>query len=74
MLLSLIVHLTQEQRLDSLASHVCHSIVSGDLKGFWSIRINDQWRLCFRFVNSDAFAERAIDSKIKYEVHTRMVA
>ena len=33
----------------------------GDLKGFWSIRINDQWRLCFRFVNSDAFDVEIID-------------
>ena len=23
--------------------------LSGDLKGFWSLRINAQWRLCFRF-------------------------
>jgi proteic killer suppression protein len=33
----------------------------GYLKGFWSIRINDQWRLCFRFVNSDAFDVEIID-------------
>ncbi|MCE5212683.1 MAG: type II toxin-antitoxin system RelE/ParE family toxin [Deltaproteobacteria bacterium] len=33
----------------------------GDLKGFWSIRINDQWRLCFRFVNSDAFDVAIVD-------------
>ena len=33
----------------------------GDLKGFWSIRINDQWRLCFRFVNSDAFDVEIVD-------------
>jgi toxin HigB-1 len=26
----------------------------GKLKGFWSIRINDQWRLCFRFENGNA--------------------
>ena len=23
--------------------------------GQWSIRINDQWRLCFRFENGDAY-------------------
>ena len=25
-----------------------------DRKGQWSIRINDQWRVCFRFENGDA--------------------
>ena len=33
----------------------------GYLKGFWSIRINDQWRLCFRFVNSEAFDVEIVD-------------
>jgi toxin HigB-1 len=33
----------------------------GNLKGFWSIRINDQWRLGFRFVNSEAFDVEIID-------------
>ncbi|OGP66417.1 MAG: excinuclease ABC subunit A [Deltaproteobacteria bacterium RBG_16_44_11] len=35
--------------------------LSGKLKGFFSIRINDQWRLCFRFVNGDAFDVEIID-------------
>ena len=26
-----------------------------DRIGQWSIRINDQWRICFRFEDSDAF-------------------
>jgi proteic killer suppression protein len=26
-----------------------------DRKGQWSIRINDQWRICFRFENGDAY-------------------
>jgi proteic killer suppression protein len=26
-----------------------------DRKGQWSIRINDQWRICFRFESGDAF-------------------
>ncbi len=25
-----------------------------DREGQWSIRINDQWRICFRFENGDA--------------------
>jgi proteic killer suppression protein len=33
----------------------------GNLKGFWSIRINDQWRLCFRFESGDAFDVEIID-------------
>lgn len=28
--------------------------LSGDRAGHWSIRINDQWRICFRFANGDA--------------------
>lgn len=27
----------------------------GKRLGLWSIRINDQWRVCFRFENGDAF-------------------
>jgi len=26
-----------------------------DRKGRWSVRINDQWRVCFRFESGDAF-------------------
>jgi len=28
--------------------------LSGNRAGQWSIRINDQWRICFIFTNSDA--------------------
>lgn len=28
--------------------------LSGDLKGFYSIRINDQWRIIFKFENGGA--------------------
>ena len=33
----------------------------GDRAGQWSIRINDQWRVCFRFRNSDAFDVDIVD-------------
>ena len=33
----------------------------GDRKGQWSIRINDQWRLCFRFSAGDAFDVAIVD-------------
>ena len=35
--------------------------LKGDRKGFWSIRINDQWRLVFRFDTSDAFDVEIVD-------------
>jgi proteic killer suppression protein len=27
--------------------------LSGDLKGYWSLRINDRWRIIFRFEAND---------------------
>ena len=33
----------------------------GDRKGQWSIRINDQWRLCFSFENGNAFDVEILD-------------
>ena len=32
-----------------------------DRRGQWSIRINDQWRVCFRFENGDAFDVEIVD-------------
>jgi proteic killer suppression protein len=32
-----------------------------DRTGQWSIRINDQWRVCFRFENGDAFDVEIVD-------------
>jgi proteic killer suppression protein len=29
--------------------------LSGDRKGQYSIRINKQWRICFEFINGNAF-------------------
>jgi plasmid maintenance system killer protein len=29
--------------------------------GQWSIRINDQWRVCFRFENGDALDVEIVD-------------
>ena len=33
----------------------------GDRKGQWSIRINDQWRVCFRFKDGNAFDVEIVD-------------
>jgi len=35
--------------------------LSHNRPGQWSIRINDQWRVCFRFENSDAFDVEIVD-------------
>ncbi len=35
--------------------------LSGNRAGQWSIRINDQWRICFMFVNGEATAVEITD-------------
>lgn len=35
--------------------------LSGNRVGQWSIRINDQWRICFMFVNGEATAVEITD-------------
>jgi len=35
--------------------------LKGDRRGQWSIRINDQWRICFRFVEGRALDVEIVD-------------
>ena len=35
--------------------------LTGDRQGQYSIRINDQWRLCFRFVEGHAYDVEIVD-------------
>jgi proteic killer suppression protein len=35
--------------------------LTGDLQGKWSIRINDRWRLCFRFERGHAYEVEILD-------------
>ena len=35
--------------------------LKGDRAGQWSIAINDQWRICFRWENGDAFDVEIVD-------------
>lgn len=35
--------------------------LSGDRRGQWSIRINDQWRLCFNWRSGDAYDVEIVD-------------
>jgi proteic killer suppression protein len=49
--------------LDDLRSPPSNRLerLRGDRAGQWSIRINDQWRLCFRFEDGDAFDVEIVD-------------
>ena len=35
--------------------------LKGDRKGQWSIRVNDQWRICFRFSEARALDVEIVD-------------
>lgn len=35
--------------------------LKGKRSGFWSIRVNDQWRLCFRFEDGHAWDVEIVD-------------
>jgi proteic killer suppression protein len=35
--------------------------LKGDRTGQWSVRINDQWRVCFRFKNGEALDVEIVD-------------
>ena len=35
--------------------------LAGDRQGQWSIAINDQWRICFRFIDGDAYNVEVCD-------------
>lgn len=35
--------------------------LTGDLAGKWSIRINDRWRVCFRFERGNATDVEVVD-------------
>jgi proteic killer suppression protein len=49
--------------LDDLRSPPSNHLeqLRGGRVGQWSIRINDQWRLCFRFEDGDAFDVEIVD-------------
>jgi toxin HigB-1 len=46
------LRLPPSNRLETLAH---------DRAGQWSIRINEQWRVCFRFENGDAYDVEIVD-------------
>ena len=50
-------------RIEDLRSPPSNHLESlkGDRKGQWSIRINEQWRVCFQFSSGDAFDVEIVD-------------
>lgn len=55
--------LNAAQSLDDLRSPPGNRLEAliGDLKGFYSIRVNAQWRILFRWQNSNAYEVRLMD-------------
>ena len=51
------------QTLDFLRSPPGNRLeaLRGDRKGQHSIRVNDQWRICFRWANADAYDVEIVD-------------
>ncbi len=35
--------------------------LKGDREGVWSVRVNDQWRVCFRFEGGNAYDVEIVD-------------
>jgi proteic killer suppression protein len=55
------IHLaTQLDDLKVPPGNRLHSL-SGDRQGQYAIAINDQWRICFRFIDGDAFDVEVCD-------------
>jgi proteic killer suppression protein len=52
-----LIHLNRAIALRDLAAIPGHQleVLKGDRKGQYSIRINDQYRICFRWADGDAF-------------------
>jgi proteic killer suppression protein len=55
--------LNQARRLDDLRAPPGNRLeaLKGDRAGWHSIRINDQWRICFRWQGTDAFDVEIVD-------------
>ena len=51
------IQLNAARRLEDLRMPPSNRLeaLKHDRSGTWSVRINDQWRLCFRFEKGDAF-------------------
>ncbi|WP_407071457.1 type II toxin-antitoxin system RelE/ParE family toxin [Rhodanobacter sp. FW510-R10] len=56
-------HLHLANRVEDLRKPPSNRLeaLKGDRAGQWSIRVNEQWRLCFRFEGGDAFDVEIVD-------------
>jgi len=52
--LDLLDQTSDVQELGTLPGNRFHAL-RGDREGQFSIAVNEQWRICFRFANGDAF-------------------
>jgi proteic killer suppression protein len=48
--------------LEDLKVPPSNRLETGDRKGQWSIRVNDQWRVCFKWRTGDAYEVEFVDS------------
>ena len=58
-----ILYLNQAKRLEDLRVPPRNRLeaLKGDRKGQYSVRINDRWRICFRWKAGDAFDVEIVD-------------
>lgn len=58
-----LLYLHQAKKLDDLRSPPGNHLepLKGNRKGQFSIRINNQWRLCFRWIDNDAYDVEIVD-------------
>jgi toxin HigB-1 len=45
---------------EALSSIGLHKL-TGDRKGFWSVKVNGPWRVVFRFIDGDAYDVEIVD-------------
>lgn len=58
-----LLYLDQARRLEDLMIPPGNRLeaLKGVRKGWHSVRVNDQWRICFRWKDSDAFDVEIVD-------------
>jgi proteic killer suppression protein len=58
-----LLYLHQARRLDDLRVPPGNrlEVLKGNRRGQYSIRINDQWRICFRWSDGDAWDAEIVD-------------